>query len=55
MWRSHDVDDDVVKRVEYVWSNYCTLKKVNLDFDVGLQLFITGNVLLILMMYLCFI
>ena len=38
-WGSHDdVDDDVVRRVEDVWSN-CTLKKVNLDFGVGLQLF----------------
>ena len=36
---SHDdVDDDVVRRVEDVWSN-CTLKKVNIEFRVGLQLF----------------
>ena len=35
-----DVDDDVVRRVEDVWSS-CTLKKVDLEFIVGLQLFIT--------------
>ena len=46
IWGSHDdVDDVVVRRVEDVWSN-CTLKKVNLEFGVGLQLFITDYVLL---------
>ena len=34
-----DVDDDVVRRVEDVWSN-CTLKKMNVKFMVGMQLFI---------------
>ena len=39
------VDDDVVRRVEDVWSKL-TLKKVDLDFRVGLQLFITDYFLL---------
>ena len=28
------------------WSNYCTLKNVNLEFKVSLQLIINGCVLL---------